>query len=485
MPFTDKECQLVQQAAAVDPMRFPLYLPGRPTQDSIHFLSAVRKPGFSAASNGALLEIPQRAVLPAPLGASDLLRRREWQPRQFSPAQQQAACFRSLLRRVGRSTLPCHEITDLRFHPSLPVFAVSSVIKEIQKNELLLYDLRSGTATPLHTAGVLQRGHLSTVASLAFDRDGDRLFSCSFDGTVRGWDVASGEQVNYWSHIPRTPSQLDAPPLQVDWVVCSPTDSALLASCGKSQTAFLWDVRSAEARAKLPIQGPKSVEVMAFTCDSAMLLGATLDASPANAGPSFFAWDVGTGAALPTGRVAFPACFIAASRYEQKALACGADRTVRLIDLREFKQVQAFPSLLKSPSDFNCASFSACETYFQASGEDNNVLVYDVRNPRMPLHVLPHERPRLTSGDGTTATFLGNSLTVASGGDDGIVRVWDIRKAEPQIATFAGHQARISAIAATADGFTFASGGDESLVQLYSIDNSIQQQLTSQSWDID
>jgi len=120
-------------------------------------------------------------------------------------------------------------------------------------------------------------------------------------------------------------------------------------------------------------------------------------------------------------------------------------------------------------------SFSPCERYLQCSGEDNKILIFDLRFPDTPLHILSHESP-FGTGIVETAAQQGvssvqwshNGLFLVSGGEDYLVRVWDIRLGAPLINTLSGHGGPVSSVAISPDDSLIASGGDETQVILYS-----------------
>ena len=74
------------------------------------------------------------------------------------------------------------------------------------------------------------------VLSVGFSPDGAQIVSGGDDGTVRIWDVASGEQV----------AQLDGHAGGVLSVGFSP-DGAQIVSGGDDSTVRIWDVASGEA----------------------------------------------------------------------------------------------------------------------------------------------------------------------------------------------------------------------------------------------
>jgi tetratricopeptide (TPR) repeat protein len=75
-------------------------------------------------------------------------------------------------------------------------------------------------------------GHTSAVYSVAFSPNGTRIASSAWDGTVKVWDTATGEEV----------LTLKGHRDEVRSVAFSP-NGALLASAGRDATVRIWDAR--------------------------------------------------------------------------------------------------------------------------------------------------------------------------------------------------------------------------------------------------
>jgi WD40 repeat protein len=76
-------------------------------------------------------------------------------------------------------------------------------------------------------------GHTGTVLGLAFNVDGTRLASASYDGTIKLWDTASGQEL----------LTLAGHREEVVSVAFSPAGGWLASACGDG-TVKLWDGRA-------------------------------------------------------------------------------------------------------------------------------------------------------------------------------------------------------------------------------------------------
>lgn len=143
-----------------------------------------------------------------------------------------------------------------------------------------------------------------------------------------------------------------------------------------------------------------------------------------------------------------------------------ADQHCRLYDLRMRECSHTYETLLESELDMNCVSFSPCHRYITCAGEDNQTLVYDLRNHSL-LKILPHTRltSYLRPQGVTSAKWVSQNGLLLTGGEDG-VNLWDVEASEPLLASFGNHSAPVSCLD-TCEKF-FCSGADDNLVNIYS-----------------
>lgn len=143
-----------------------------------------------------------------------------------------------------------------------------------------------------------------------------------------------------------------------------------------------------------------------------------------------------------------------------------ADQQCRLYDLRGRAAVRTYDTLLASDLDMNCVTFSPCGRYLTCSGEDNQTLVYDMRNDSL-VKILPHTRPAayMRPQGVTSAKWLSRDGLLLTGGEDG-VNLWNIEASDSLVSSYRNHSAPVSCID-TCEKF-FTSGADDNLVNIYS-----------------
>jgi WD40 repeat protein len=97
-------------------------------------------------------------------------------------------------------------------------------------------------------------------------------------------------------------------------------------------------------------------------------------------------------------------------------------------------------------ADPNSGRCSPCEIYVTASGTDGSTTVWDRRNPNQALHNLKHGNSLMVHIDGNpdiddtgvTCAFWGpTNDRFYTGGSDGAVKAWDIKRGDPFIRDFA------------------------------------------------
>ena len=84
--------------------------------------------------------------------------------------------------------------------------------------------------------------------------------------------------------------------------------------------------------------------------------------------------------------------------------------------------------------------------------------------------VWPPQQERASGGDRCvlSVAVTADGAQAVSGGNDGIVRVWDLA-ANRELASFVGHAGSVRAVAVTADGSRVVSGGDDSTVRVWDL----------------
>ena len=280
-------------------------------------------------------------------------------------------------------------------------------------------------------------GHTDYVNSVAFSPDGTTLVSGSDDGTVRLWDIASGEARVFDGHED-----------YVNGVAFSP-DGSQVASASDDYSARVWDVTSGTPVATFTDE-PTYFLGVAFSPDGAKLAAAS--------DGNLWIWDVATGEALATlsGDGSYP--LSVAWSPDGATLATGNDDgTIRLWDVASGTITQTLEGLTDYVRN---VTWSPVGTQIASSSDDYSVRTWDVATGEELLLLQGHTdwvRGVAWSPDGTR---------LASGSDDQTVWLWDAATGEPQ-AVLHGHSDYVNSVAFSPDSTMLASASDDGMVLLW------------------
>lgn len=250
------------------------------------------------------------------------------------------------------------------------------------------------------------QGHTNAIGSLAFSGDNRFLASGSLDGTVRLWDVATGHCLK----------RLQEHTNHILAVAFSPDGQTLASSCF-DQKIRLWDVRTGQCL-KTWHEDAYSIYALAFSPDG-QTLAVSLDGMVK-------LWDVTTGQYRQTLQTDANLVFCVAFSPDGQILA-SSDRTIRLWDVSTGHCLK----VLEGHTDrVLCVAFS----------------------PIPPT-------PRTPGGVGGI---------LASGGDDGTIRLWDVSIGQcRQIGSC--HSRGVFSVAFSPQGTMLASGSKDETIKLWDV----------------
>lgn len=283
-------------------------------------------------------------------------------------------------------------------------------------------------------------GHEGAVGCLAFSPDGKTLYSGSVDSTVRAWNLASGA-----SRVLKGHEGI------IERIAASPT-GRFLATASPDQTIRVWDLALGESA---ELRGHDDyVRALAFSADERRLV--TADASN-----QVRSWE------LPPP----PRLVPAGGPIDELASApTGELLAVRRGELRLFSwETGALRSSRKIASVQAPLSVAERGAVHAAAGEDGDVLLWtDVASA--PTILRGHHqqvRALALSPDGRW---------LASGGDDHVVRVWNVAQGRPA-RVLEGHRAVVWVLAFSPDGRSLASAGDDKEVRLWDLETGAARTL--------
>ncbi|HEV7238718.1 MAG TPA: serine/threonine-protein kinase [Thermoanaerobaculia bacterium] len=279
--------------------------------------------------------------------------------------------------------------------------------------------------------------HSAIVWSVAFSPDGRWLVSTHGDGAVLVWDIVERERV----------ANLNEHSAAVRAVSFSP-DGRSIASAGEDRSVTIWDSSLGRKQAVLAGHDTR-VMSLSFSADGGTFASQDQDGT-------VILWDVARRKPRLSIRPQNPmAAYCVAVSPDGNSIA----NFRGLFDTSDGRMVASFEGwTFNHPYG---AVFSRDGRLFAAATPAGWVLLWDVERRRM------REQQQI-SGALIAIAFSPDGKWLATGEDEGVVRLWSVRPLR-NVAILGRHTARVKSVAFSPDGETVASAGDDRMIALWDV----------------
>ncbi len=275
-------------------------------------------------------------------------------------------------------------------------------------------------------------GHEETVSGLWFAPDGERLFSVSWDRTLRVWRLYDQQQ--------QAMRRLVGHDDEVLGVAISP-DGTLIASASRDNTIGLWDPELSQPVGRL--RGHRSsVFAVAFSPDGTRLASASSD-------KTVRLWDPLTGELLTvlTEHTA-PIWSVAFSSDGTRLVTSGDDQTIRIWNAATGELQR---TVTGHKARVTQVAFSPDGSQIASSSRDQTVGLWNAESGERLYELMGHR------SDVFSVVFSHDGKRLYSGCRDQTVRAWDVQSGAC-LHVLGGHGQFVTSLSLTGDGTRLAAG---------------------------
>jgi WD40 repeat protein len=295
----------------------------------------------------------------------------------------------------------------------------------------------------------LQR-HTNWVTSVAFNSDGKRIVSGSWDKTLRLWDAQTGEPIG---------QLLQGYKDDISSFAFSP-DGKRIVIGGGGGTLQLWDIQTRQPIGQL-LQGHTSyITSVAFNSDGTRIVSGSFDGT-------LRLWDAQTGELIGqplqgytnATRSSVAIRSVTFSSDGKRIVSGSEDNTLRLWDAYTGQLIGQ--PLRGHKEGVTSVAFSPNGKIIVSGSDDKTLRLWDAQTGQSIGQLRGHKFGV------TSVAFSPDGKLIVSGSFDGTLQLWDAQTEEPVGQPLRGHTAALSSVAFSPDGKLIVSGSTDKTVRLW------------------
>ena len=295
-------------------------------------------------------------------------------------------------------------------------------------------------------------GHEMEVNSVAYSPDGRFIASGSNDGTVRVWDVRSGEDALSPLHSGDGPI----------WSLAFSLSGRRVAAGTESGIVCMWALHGSHATLQRLLGHKSKICSVAFSPNGVCFASASVN-EPVRIWYSHANQSIG----VLLGRIGV--IVEIAFSPDGKILACAFENgTIQLWTTATGKP--AGEPLQGAQSRLSSICFSPTGTILASTGSSGDILFWSVET-RSPIQMLRGDANRITC-----VRFSPDERSVVSTSDNHNVRLWTVQpqSAEPLSIILKGHSHRVLAASFSPSGLNFATASADHTIRIWDVGNGQQ-----------
>ena len=306
------------------------------------------------------------------------------------------------------------------------------------------YEALTLSEISLHHVLTLE-GHTDSVETVSYSPDGRTLASASWDGTVKLWNVESGDII----------FNLDGHSGGADALSFSP-DGRTIASGSWDGAVKLWDFESGENIFTLE-EHTGGVDAVSYSPDGRTLASASWDSTVK-------LWAIEPGKIIATLEGVSSAATSVSFSPDGHTLAVGTmDGAVQLWDVESREMTAALEEMdpWNLPPAVSAVSFSPGGNTLASGAYDGTAKIWDVEAESV-LRTFRH------SSEVSSVSFSSDGRFLASGAWGGTVTLWDVLYGE-KVDAF-GHSSGVNSVAFSPNGDALVSGTNAGTIEMWNLE---------------